>query len=109
MGNWRQSIRFQLPKELYPPFWKTDAPAGQRIGDFLTEWALAAPRPLTILIDEIDALQDNVLISVLRQLRSGFNQRPTAFPSSVALVGLRDVRDYRVKSGGSLPQHPQPI
>ena len=53
------------------------------------------------MIDEIDALHDQVLISVLRQLRSGFNQRPTAFPSTVALVGLRDVRDYKVKSGGS--------
>lgn len=101
LGDWRQRIRFQLPKPLHPPFWKTDAPAGQRIGDFLAEWSLAAPLPLVIFIDEIDALQDLVLISVLRQLRSGFNQRPTAFPSSVALIGLRDVRDYKVKSGGS--------
>lgn len=101
LGDWRQRIRFQLPAALHPPFWKTEAPAGQRIGDFLAEWALAAPRPLVVLLDEIDALQDQVLISVLRQLRSGFNQRPTAFPSSVALIGLRDVRDYKVKSGGS--------
>lgn len=101
LGNWRQSIRFQLPPELHPPFWKTDAPIGQRIGDFLAEWSLVAPRPLVVFIDEIDALQDHGLISILRQLRSGFNQRPTAFPSSVALIGLRDVRDYKVKSGGS--------
>lgn len=101
LSDWRQRIRFQLSKALHPPVWKTDAPPGQRIGDFLAEWALAAPLPLFILIDEIDALQDLVLISVLRQLRSGFNQRPTAFPSSVALVGLRDIRDYKVKSGGS--------
>lgn len=101
LSDWRQRIRFQLPKTLHPPVWKTDAPPGQRVGDFLAEWALAAPLPLFILIDEIDAVQDLVLISVLRQLRSGFNQRPTAFPSSVALVGLRDIRDYKVKSGGS--------
>ncbi|MFN8440150.1 MAG: ATP-binding protein [Caldilineaceae bacterium] len=101
LGDWRQRIRFQLPKTLHPPSWKTDAPPGSRIGDFLAEWALAAPLPLVIFIDEIDALQDLVLISVLRQLRSGFNQRPTAFPSSIALIGLRDVRDYKVKSGGS--------
>ena len=56
---------------------------------------------MVVLIDEIDALYNQVLISVLRQLRSGFNQRPTAFPSSVALIGLRDVRDYKVKAGGS--------
>ena len=92
LDSWRQSIRFQLPKNLHPPFWKTESPAGNRIGNFLAEWALAAALPLVILIDEIDALQDQVLISVLRQLRVGFNNRPTAFPSSVALIGLRDVR-----------------
>ncbi|PNK15572.1 polyketide biosynthesis operon protein CyrO, partial [Cylindrospermopsis raciborskii] len=41
------------------------------------------------------------LISVLRQLRSGYNRRPRAFPHSVGLIGMRDVRDYKVKSGGS--------
>ncbi|MCB0129155.1 MAG: ATP-binding protein, partial [Caldilineaceae bacterium] len=101
LDNWRQSIRVQVPKELHPSLWKTGASAGQRIADFLTEWSLEAERPLLIFIDEIDALQDDVLISVLRQLRSGFNMRPTAFPSSVALIGLRDVRDYKVKSGAS--------
>lgn len=101
LGNWRQSIRFQLPEMLHPPVWTTDAPPGQRISDFLSEWSLAAPRPLVVLLDEIDALQDHILISVLRQLRSGFSYRPAAFPSSIALIGLRDVRDYKVKSGGS--------
>ena len=101
LGDWRRRIRFQLPKTLHPPVWKTDAPPGQRISEFLTEWALSAQLPLFILLDEIDALQDMVLISVLRQLRSGFDQRPTAFPSSVALIGLRDIRDYKVKAGGS--------
>lgn len=101
LGDWRASIRYQLPKELHPTLWKTDAPAGQRISGFLEEWSLEASRPLVVLIDEIDALKDHVLISILRQLRSGFNRRPTAFPSSVALIGLRDVRDYKVKSGGS--------
>lgn len=56
--------------------------------------------PLVVFIDEIDALQDITLISVLRQLRDGFAGRPTAFPWSLALIGLRDVRDYRVASGG---------
>lgn len=97
LGAWRNAIRFQLPKHYHPPVWQTDAPAGQRISEFLGEWALHAPLPLVIFIDEIDALQDQVLISILRQLRDGFQRRPTAFPSSVALIGLRDVS----KSGGS--------
>ncbi len=37
-------------------------------------------------------------MSVLRQLRSGFDSRPEAFPQSVALIGLRDIRDYRIAS-----------
>lgn len=53
-----------------------------------------------MFLDEIDALQDESLISVLRQLRAGFTDRPNYFPASVALIGLRDVRDYKVKSGG---------
>ncbi len=101
LGDWRRTIRFQLPKNHHPLIWQPDAPAGQRINEFLSEWALQTPLPIVIFIDEIDALQDQVLISVLRQLRTGFNQRPTAFPSSAALIGLRDVRDYKVKSGGS--------
>jgi predicted AAA+ superfamily ATPase len=49
--------------------------------------------PIVLLIDEIDALLDDVLISVLRQLRSGYQNRPGHFPSSVVLIGLRDVRE----------------
>ncbi len=54
-----------------------------------------------VFLDEIDALADETLISVLRQLRSGYNRRPHSFPHSVGLIGMRDVRDYKVKSGGS--------
>ena len=54
-----------------------------------------------ILIDEIDILQDETLISVLRQLRSGYPDRPQSFPHALALIGVRDVRDYKVASGGS--------
>ena len=98
---WRRRIRLQLPQELHPSVWESDASEGGRISDFLTEWSLESPRPLVVLIDEIDALKNDVLLSVLRQLRDGFSNRPTGFPSSLALIGLRDVRDYKIKSGGS--------
>ena len=35
---------------------------------------------------------------MLRQLRSGYDQRPAAFPHSIILCGVRDVRDYRIHS-----------
>jgi hypothetical protein len=54
-----------------------------------------------ILIDEIDSLRDMALLLVLRQLRDGFPDRPGAFPQSVGLIGLRDIRDYKLASGGS--------
>ena len=51
-----------------------------------------------MLIDEVDALIGDGLLSVLRQLRSGYNFRPGSFPKSVALIGVRDVRNYRIYS-----------
>ena len=59
---------------------------------------MADPRPLVLLIDEIDALVGDTLLSVLRQLRTGYDQRPAAFPHSIVLCGVRDVRDYRIHS-----------
>ena len=65
----------------------------------LTKWSMASPHPLVLLIDEIDALVGDTLISVLRQLRSGYDRRPASFPHSVVLCGVRDVRDYHIHSG----------
>ncbi|MBM4458202.1 MAG: ATP-binding protein [Chloroflexi bacterium] len=100
LGEWRNAASVRLPAELQPPVWPAEA-EGQRIRAALQRWAQAAPRPLVLFMDEIDALQDVTLISVLRQLRSGHADRPRGFPWSVALIGMRDVRDYKTASGGS--------
>ncbi|WP_414566534.1 MULTISPECIES: AAA family ATPase [unclassified Anabaena] len=100
LGTWQNTIEDNLPPELQPPNWVYNAP-GQRIGENLRAWSRAINRPLVLFIDEIDSLQDQTLISVLRQLREGYRSRPENFPSSVGLIGLRDVRDYKVASGGS--------
>ncbi len=103
LGAWYDTISIRLPDELQPPALKPEQKAepGRRIRSFLQNWAKASSRPLVLFIDEIDSLQDQTLISVLRQLRDGFPNRPENFPSSVGLIGLRDVRDYKVASGGS--------
>lgn len=98
LSSWRAHAQFSLPPELQPPPWP-DAPAGRRIGAAIEAWATSAPRPLVLFIDEIDALQDQTLLSVLRQLRDGYRHRPARFAKSVALIGLRDVRDYKVVDG----------
>jgi hypothetical protein len=87
----------QLPPELRPPEpGRLDAP-GDALTAALTDWTVQCPQPTVLFIDEIDALQDETLLPVLRQLRSGYITRPTHFPQSIALVGLRDVRDYKVR------------
>ena len=53
-------------------------------------------KPLVLLLDEVDALVGDTLISLLRQIRAGYTDRPRAFPQTVILCGVRDVRDYRM-------------
>lgn len=64
----------------------------------LSEWCSARPTPLVLMLDEVDALVGDTLISLLRQVRSGYDKRPAGFPQSVILCGVRDVRDYRIHS-----------
>lgn len=64
----------------------------------LSIWAERSDKPIVLLIDEVDALIGDTLISLLRQLRAGYTQRPTHFPSTIILCGVRDVRDYRIHS-----------
>ena len=70
----------------------------------LGRWSQNDVRPLVLFLDEVDALVGDTLISVLRQLRAGYASRPAAFPQSVILCGIRDVRDYRIhsESGGEI-------
>jgi ATPase family associated with various cellular activities (AAA) len=95
----RLRAELALPPPLHPPPWPPASDANL-LAIALTAWARACPRPLVLFFDEIDALRGQSLISVLHQLRAGFSERPTEFPASVALCGLRDVRDYKAASGG---------
>ncbi len=103
LGSIRGAAARELSAELQPPPWPDGEP-GQRLQEGLAAWAAACPRPLVLFFDEIDALFDASLMSVLGQLRAGFDGRPDHFPWSVALCGLRDVRDYKVASGGGAPR-----
>jgi hypothetical protein len=99
LGEVRSEAGVSFPPELQPPPWP-EVSDGTRLKEGLAAWARVCPRPLVLFFDEIDALRGQSLISVLRQLRSGFNRRPAGFPASVVLCGLRDVRDYKAASGG---------
>jgi AAA+ ATPase superfamily predicted ATPase len=65
---------------------------------FLTNLVNSLDKPLVILFDEADCLSEGTLISFLRQLRNGYNSRPErAFVHSVALAGMRNIRDYKAR------------
>lgn len=100
LSNLERRAEISLPEPLRPPPVDREAPAKSRLADLLHRWAKTSPRPVVLFLDEIDALRDDMLISVLRQLRAGYDDRPGRFPHSVALIGLRDVRDYRVAARG---------
>ena len=68
------------------------------VNSLLSQLAQAAGKPLVVLFDEADCLSGPTLISFLRQLRDGYVNRDMApFPASLALVGMRNIRDYKAK------------
>ncbi|HRI69794.1 MAG TPA: ATP-binding protein [Polyangium sp.] len=55
-------------------------------------------RPWVILFDEADGLVGEAMVSFLTQLREGYiDRRRIPFPASVALLGMRQVRDYAIR------------
>ncbi|QEP41888.1 ATP-binding protein [Ectothiorhodospiraceae bacterium BW-2] len=53
--------------------------------NLLEQWSLHHPKPIVLLLDEVDALIGDTLVSLLRQLRTGYPQRPLAFPHSAPI------------------------
>ncbi len=96
----RSTLGDEFLDEVWPGILEKSGPEGA-LNAALARWAEADPRPLVLFIDEIDALIGDSLLSVLRQLRAGFDMRPQGFPHSVILCGVRDVRDYRIHSGST--------
>ena len=84
-------------EDLWPGVLERVGP-GTALRQALARWSMADSRPLVLLIDEIDALVGDTLLAVLRQLRSGYVDRPARFPHSIILCGVHDVRDYRIHS-----------
>ncbi len=68
------------------------------LNEALMQWCQHSKKPVVLFIDEVDSLVGDTLISLLRQLRSGYTNRPALFPQSLILCGVRDVRDYRIHS-----------
>jgi hypothetical protein len=77
--------------------------SGMALNEFIQGLCKLSPKPLILLIDEIDSLIGDTLISVLRQLRSGYDIRPERFPQSIVLCGVVDIKDYKIhRSDGEI-------
>ena len=91
---------------------KVDSSVNSMLSDMLIQWSkLVAPKPLIVLFDEVDTLEGETVISFLRQLRGGFASRGVGtFPISIALVGMRDLKDYiTAAKGGKAPNPGSPF
>ena len=84
---WHQEGRYEQPQD--------------QLTRLLRFWTQQANLPTLLFLDEVDSLVGDTLISLLRQIRAGYAQRPDAFPQSIILCGVRDVRDYRMHQGSA--------
>lgn len=110
---WLQALdewgRQWLPDPWKPPAHQAfqQGPSGGRLKHYLETWCGSLDVPVVLLIDETDVVTGPALVSLLRQLRAGFMGRMSGtFPSSVALVGMRDLRDYLTEAKDGAPVNP---
>jgi hypothetical protein len=89
--------RDKFPARITSSLFRRTAPE-EALTALLARWSAHGRKPLVLLLDEVDSLIGDTLISLLRQLRAGYADRPGAFPQTVVLCGVRDVRDYRIHS-----------
>jgi type II secretory pathway predicted ATPase ExeA len=68
----------------------------EALTQYLVTISASSKKPMVLFIDEIDALIGDTLVSVLRQIRAGYDKRPKNFPISIVLCGVRDIHDYRI-------------
>jgi hypothetical protein len=110
---WLQAL-FRAAVDELPDRWRApdpepflDGTVGDRLSAYLRAWAARLDVPLVLLLDEADVVTGDAMISLLRQLRAGFMTRGVGrFPTSVALIGMRDLRDYLVESKDGHPVTP---
>jgi AAA+ ATPase superfamily predicted ATPase len=66
------------------------------LNELLTLWTKASTKPIVLFFDEIDSIGGELLESLLRQIRSGYDKRPKFFPHSIILCGIEDLRYKKI-------------
>jgi len=92
--QFRGILKNDLPLEIRDEVQKVGKDS--MLATYLRRLSESLPTPIVLILDEIDALVGDSLVSILRQLRAGYANRPKSFPQTVILCGVRDVRDYRI-------------
>jgi hypothetical protein len=92
------NIRKEL-REIYPfKYGAYEGDLNNMVKLSIGECATHLDKPLVVLFDEVDCLANGTLVAFLRQIRDGYVNRAFApFAHSLALVGMRDVRDYKAR------------
>ncbi|GBU23949.1 hypothetical protein R83H12_00569 [Fibrobacteria bacterium R8-3-H12] len=96
-----QKMESYIRNQGLPPGFAKDAnynSISNVLNNSLVDYCRSLDKPLVILFDEADCLSNGTLITFLRQLREGFVSRARVpFASSIALVGMRNIRDYKAR------------
>ena len=87
-----------FPARTWPGVIAESGPAAA-LQETLTRWAAESPEPLVLLLDEVDALPDDLLSALLQQLGAGCETGRTGHPWSIAVCGVRDAREYPIPAG----------
>jgi type II secretory pathway predicted ATPase ExeA len=61
-------------------------------------WSEESRKPVVLFLDEFDGLMGDSLVALLKQFRDGYQDRPEHFPQTICLIGVRDLRDYKIKT-----------
>ncbi len=94
LQNLDEAVLRNLPG-VAPPPWAPDGNPSTAVLHYLRELCRRVSRPLVVLFDEADGLVGRTMVAFLTQLRQGYLARTELpFAYSVALIGMRQVRDY---------------
>lgn len=98
-----RELRLQLPNEEATQVFAASLTKQSPVDEdsfyrFLEYWAENSKKPIVLFFDEIDGLVEKSLIFVLKQLRTGYTNRPAHFPQSVCLIGVRNLQDYKLQT-----------
>lgn len=88
-----------FPETVFPGILNEKGPT-LALNELLTLWAKNSEKPIVLFFDGIDSMEGGLLISLLRQVKSGYDKRPGLFPQSIIFCGIEDLQYKKLKETG---------